>query len=356
MRCQFSLLKNQPFRRTRSACYLAARIRRTIQCRGGYWELQSKDISEHEPLVTSKESTLDPARLFRAFGLTLAPKTHASIRLIRIGQFDIAVYSFRPHLNPIKGQILLLHGYILHSLCQAPLISHLAANGWKVISIDWPGHGLSSGKRASISDFSIYANILSSVIDTITPDIGTAPLHLIAHSTGCSAWIERIRSGLPDPFNKVILVSPLIRNAAWYASLTGLWLAKRIRWSLVPRIFRRSSHDPLYLNTIKTDPLAPWVLPIQWSQSLLEWQRKLHRTHPFERTVTVFQGTHDTVVDWKHGLRTIRRIFPRSSIIQCKGQRHDLLNESLPARTIVFEAIDRMLSPPIDPNSDSLIA
>lgn len=284
----------------------------------------------------------DLSRHIGQYGFDFHSNTRIGIRLIRIGAFDIARYSFQTPQQKIKGQILLLHGYVLHSLCQASFISHLVAEGWEVISIDWPGHGISSGKRADIDDFSDYSEVLSSVMDSIDRN-DKAPLHLIAHSTGCAAWIDRMLCGLPDPFDKVILISPLLRNAAWHASVTGVRLAKTMGWSLVPRIFRKSSRDTDYLKLVRQDPLAPWVLPIQWSQSLIQWQKKLQSTAQFQRSITVFQGTHDTVVDWKHGLRTIRRIFPRASIIRCKGQRHDLLNEKHPVRKQVFEAIDRVL-------------
>lgn len=346
MRCLIPLLLDKPFRQTKESCRFSASLRRTLRNIGGLWETLWINGTVSEALGSIHDPEPDPAHHISRYSFDFHTKTRIGIHLIRVGAFDIARYSFQAPQQTIKGQILLLHGYVLHSLCQASFISHLVAEGWEVIAIDWPGHGISSGKRANISDFSVYSQVLSSVIDTIDRS-GKAPLHLIAHSTGCAAWIEYMLNGFPDPFNKVILISPLLRNAAWHVSVTGVRVAKTMGWSLVPRIFRKSSHDTDYLKLVRQDPLAPWVLPIQWSQSLIRWEKKLHKTTPFQRPVTIFQGTHDTVVDWKYGLRSLRRIFPRASIIRCKGQRHDLLNEKLPARRQVFEAIDRVLCPPI---------
>lgn len=342
MHCQSQALFRKPFQLTLKSCRFAARLRNALKTHSGDW--QTRWTSNHYKAPGASDSASNLLTHIHSYGLDLPPQTHVVIRLIQAGQFGIVRYSFRPFQPQTTGIILLLHGYILHSLCQAAFISHLVSKGYEVVAFDWPGHGLSSGKRACISDFRVYALVLSSLIDSIERTQDT-PIHLVAHSTGCSAWIARTINGFPDPFDKVILISPLVRSAAWIASVTGACIAKRIGLPLVPRVFRNSSHDMDYLNRLKYDPLAPWVLPIQWTHTLIRWQRTLAHHSPHAKAINVFQGTRDTVVDWKHGLRMIHHLFPQASIRRWKGQRHDLLNEGKIVRSLVFDAIDRIFEP-----------
>ncbi|MBN2235013.1 MAG: alpha/beta hydrolase [Opitutales bacterium] len=323
-----------------------------LKSNGGSWKTRWTVLPTTGGRAHLSSLDKNPDEHIRKYGLDLPAETCIGIQLTRILSYDIARYEFRNGHSPCKGHILLLHGYVLHSLCQASLISHLVSKGWHVTAFDWPGHGLSSGKRASICDFRIYSEVLSSIIDSFDQS-ARHPLHLIAHSTGCSAWIEYVHHSQSKPFDKVILVSPLIRNAAWRSSLLGIWIADRMGWNLVPRIFRRSSHDPAYLRLMRNDPLSPWVIPIQWSRSLIRWQSLLASSPAHGLNATVFQGTRDSVIDWRFGLRTIRRLFPHVSVVQWKGQRHDLLNEGYPIRTRVFDAVDRIVSLETHPTPDS---
>jgi alpha-beta hydrolase superfamily lysophospholipase len=252
---------------------------------------------------------------------------------------EIVSYRFSP--SKPTGWVVLLHGYMLHALCLNEIIACLVDHGYGVLAPDWPGHGLSAGDRASISSFSDYSTVIEDLLNA-HQDLFSCPPHLIAHSTGCSAWLEFRRSHAVDPFDQVILVSPLIRSALWHWGKTGTQLFGRLLPS-VPRVFRNSSSDHAYLLRMKQDPLAPWVVPMNWSRALIAWESSWAFTRSDSRILDVFQGNRDSVVDWRFGLQRLQHVFPQVRIQIWEGQLHDLLNESLPVRNEVFQRILEVL-------------
>ena len=61
--------------------------------------------------------------------------------------------------------VFLLHGYYDHAGLYGHLIRQCLALGYSVVIIDLPGHGLSSGKPASIGSFEEYSEALESVLE-----------------------------------------------------------------------------------------------------------------------------------------------------------------------------------------------
>ena len=61
------------------------------------------------------------------------------------------VQSFCP--SQVKAKILLVHGYYDHTGVLSTFIRFLVQKGYHVLTFDLPGHGLSTGEQATISDF-----------------------------------------------------------------------------------------------------------------------------------------------------------------------------------------------------------
>lgn len=267
--------------------------------------------------------------------LDLPEGVRVTVSVMQTGCGEVGIYTFMP---PQATQwVLLLHGYLLHSLCQASCIDFLVRQGYAVLAIDWPGHGLSEGRRASIDSFQHYAEVMDLVCKAHAYRFLTAP-HVIAHSTGGSAWLEYQRMRSIDPFGEVILVAPLLRNSCWHLSRLGVQLCSR--WtSAVPRVFRNSTSDPDFLRRMRSDPLAPWSLPLKWSHALIEWEADFAGSPVSDRPLWVLQGDQDSVVDWRFGTRRIQDKFPNAQIQLWKGQKHDLLNEAQPQKERIFRQL-----------------
>lgn len=308
----------------------AAWLRRSLKALGGEaswtWPLSAvpPDASAaplHQHLRDAHLSLPDGARI------TLAEIPNSSGGVIR--------YTLIPP-QP-RAWVVLLHGYLLHTLCQASFISFLLQQGYAVLAFDWPGHGLSQGRRATIDCFGRYAAVLESVMRSTASQFGSPP-HLIAHSTGASAWLEYQRTRSPDPFGQVVLVAPLLRSAVWHLSALGVKLASP--WvASVPRCFRKSSSDPDFLRRMRSDPLAPRSLPLEWSHAQIRWVADFADAPVSERSIWVMQGDQDRIVDWRFGIRRIEATFPHAHIHLWPGQQHDLLNEGQPAREQLFRHI-----------------
>lgn len=329
----------EPARRNAKASKRAAWLRHCLNKVGGSaswtWPVCSASavsLAETEPLLQHLcDAQLD-----------LPDAAEITLSCMQTDSGEVIVYRWVPPLA--RGWVVLLHGYLLHSLCQASCIAFLLKQGYAVLTPDWPGHGLSEGDRASIESFQNYANILDAVMQTHASHFPSPP-HLIAHSTGASAWLEYQRTRSTDPFSKVILVAPLLRNQLWHLSCLGTRLASPWLKS-VPRCFRKSSSDPDFLNRMRADPLAPWSLPLKWSRAQMQWVSQFADAPISERSVWVLQGDRDNVVDWRFGLRRITKLFPHAHIQLWPGQKHDLLNEARPARDAIFQHLFHILSDP----------
>ena len=105
----------------------------------------------------------------------------------RVGDERLFVQSFRPEC--VKAHILLLHGYYDHAGVLNETIRYFVDKGFRVWTIDFPGHGLSTGERASISDFSYYAESVKEIVERHLAK-RNSPVYFIAHSTGAAAGMH----------------------------------------------------------------------------------------------------------------------------------------------------------------------
>ncbi|MFZ5733588.1 MAG: alpha/beta fold hydrolase [Pseudomonadota bacterium] len=95
--------------------------------------------------------------------------------------------------------VLLVHGWQGTHADLECFVQPLADAGFRVVGLDLPGHGASSGKLAPIP---LLARAVRHVSDTV------APLHgIIAHSIGCAAAVTAMTRGL-QPRRAVLLASP----------------------------------------------------------------------------------------------------------------------------------------------------
>ncbi|MBL0954766.1 MAG: alpha/beta hydrolase [Leptospira sp.] len=97
-----------------------------------------------------------------------------------------------------KGTILLIHGWNGHTGNFSRFIPSLIEEGYKVIGIDLPGHGFSSGR---------YSNIVLSakIVKELTNQIGD-PNFIITHSFGGA--VATVAQELGVSANKLVYIAP----------------------------------------------------------------------------------------------------------------------------------------------------
>jgi alpha-beta hydrolase superfamily lysophospholipase len=246
------------------------------------------------------------------------------------------VHVLRPN-GPSKGLVVTMHGYFVHTGLIVHLISSLLDAGYTVASIDLPGHGLSSGARASIQEFSSYAEVLARVTHELKPLPG--PRYLIGHSTGGAGAWEYVLKDREQPYEKVVLLAPLVHSAFWELSMLGFYLGQGWMTEL-PRVLRPTSSDPSFIAMVRKDPLQYAATPVQWVRALIAWNEQVVETYPPTQVpMLIFQGTDDTVVDWKYNLPFLQRKFPLAEIKILPGANHDLLWEAPEIRIEVFTGL-----------------
>lgn len=258
--------------------------------------------------------------------------------------YDIAVQQWcQPDA---KGTALLLHGYYDHTGIYGSLIEFCLQQGLNVVMYDLPGHGLSSGERASIDSFQDYDDIFSQVLQQVQHHIGGA-LYLFGQSTGGAVCInyllKRQLTFDQSPFIAITLFAPLVRPKGWnkarvlYSVLS--FCLKRIK-----RKFNANSADANFLRFIaQHDPLQPRYLSVRWVGALRQWISFVESQPECEIPLNIIQGDADNTVDWRHNLSILSQKFPNRQVFMLPGGQHHLVNESLKNRSLIYQQITKWL-------------
>ena len=239
--------------------------------------------------------------------------------------------------------VYLCHGFLVHSASYGSLIRTLLDAGYAVVAFDLPGHGFSTGPRASIASFSDYAGALGDIISYLEGKI-PAPLGIIGLSTGSAVILEYLRTAT-SPFKHHILASPLVRSDKWGLSKTGTFL---FGWFIksVPTMNRDTTSDPETRRFMQQDPLKIRKVSLDWVRALYAWNATLETAgHLTRQPVTVIQGDRDVIVQWKYNLALLRQKIPLLTIHMIPGGKHELFLEAHTLRRQVFGIILAELSP-----------
>lgn len=264
------------------------------------------------------------------------------------GYFDAAGFRLACHLwrpdKRCRGTALVGHGYFDHVGLYRRPVGQLLRLGYAVVAFDLPGHGLSSGETAAIDDFEQYQTVLRTCLDHMQPL--PQPWHWLAQSTGGAIAMDfLLHAEAPVPFEKVILLAPLVWPVGWR---TG----KYLHFFLSPfiktltRRFATNSHDTAFLDFLAhQDPLQARRLSIVWVTAWRRWLPRLQRAAPSTHPLMVIQGTGDHTVDWQRNLPEITRLFPAATIHRLPEARHQLVNESDVFQQQISALIDACLNP-----------
>lgn len=223
----------------------------------------------------------------------------------------MAVHVWRPtpepaSPSPAPGTILLVHGYLASPCELTPIIGALLEDGYVVVAPELPGHGLSDGPRGDIGSFSEYAQFLIDVDPVLFsfPE----PYGVMAHSTGASAIIERLRTA-DDPYDQIVLLAPLVRPRGYGSSRVFRWITRP------------------FIHTIPARNAGEFGferIPLHWFDALVEWNGELEATDlPIsQRELRVVQGRADRVVAWRYNFRVLTGMFPEGEQIEIDGLSH----------------------------------
>lgn len=259
--------------------------------------------------------------------------------------YRLVAHAFLP--PEAKGTVFFLHGYLDHSGLYRHLMRDCLERGHAVFILDLPGHGLSSGDRVDIPDFSHYQHVLADAMERFGADL-PAPFYAVGLSMGGAIVMDHVLTaaaqGLPAPFRKILLLAPLVRPVQWAQIRFGWWLVRHFR-PAVPRVFRNNSSDEAYLQFVReSDPLQARLVPMRWIGALRRWVKYMERLPACTTPALLVQGGRDETVEWRFNNDYVRRHFPVEFEAQVPEASHQLPNERDDLRAPVHEALARMLA------------
>lgn len=279
------------------------------------------------PLSSRQPLSTEALAYQRFYGLDLP--VQRLLGSFEAGGFELVGQAWLPP-QPV-ATLFVLHGYYDHMGLYRHVIEWALSMSFAVVSCDLPGHGLSSGERASISDFGLYQQTLVALFGQARELELPRPWHLCGQSTGGAIAVDHVlHAGEHSPVDgQLILLAPLVRPRAWHWSKLSYRLLRHFV-NGIQRQFSENSNDPAFLPFLQADPLQPRRLPTAWVGALMSWVKRIEAAPPSTRRPLIVQGEADGTVDWRYNLKVLNAKFADPQILLLPEARHHLANE-LPA-------------------------
>ncbi len=244
-----------------------------------------------------------------------------------------------------------MHGYYDHVGLYGHLIRYCLNKNLNVLTLDLPGHGLSSGEPANIMTFDEYVQALATSMRAVEHYL-VKPWYLFGQSMGGAIAMEYLlgrKTVNPKEFEEVVLLAPLIRPYQWPLGRIVYHAVKPFVKER-PRGFSENSEDQDFLKFLKEkDILQAKVLPLQWVTAMVNWMDRFKSYTEPTFSPIVIQGQQDKTVDWRYNMQHLQKHFdPR--IVYIPEGRHHLVNESEEVRTKMFQHLDSAIPWPAGPD------
>lgn len=255
----------------------------------------------------------------------------------------IATHYWR--LNEAKGTVFVVHGLFDHVGLYQPAVRFLLDQGYSVVAIDLPGHGLSDGEPTVIESFDAYAAVVAECVRYFKPRMQGQAFGF-GQSTGCAillnhCFLAAARGG--KPYEGLMLLAPLVRAARWpLVNLAYRMFSPFMR--SVSRSFVANSHDETFNHFLATgDILQAKSLSVKWVAAMRQWAQRFEQQKTLDVPTLIVQGTGDSVVDWRYNVPAIKAKVNSVEHIEIKRAKHHLVNESPKLRRPLVAAVQAFL-------------
>lgn len=278
------------------------------------------------------------------------PSTNTSNSLhcagtVSIAGFHIVTQVWQP--VEVKATAYIVHGLYDHVGLYHHLIDYCLSRGWRVVTFDLPGHGLSSGERSAIHNFQDYDQVFTKLLTNICLHF-PEPIHVFGQSTGGAIIINYLLKYAVDqdnnPFASINLIAPLVRPYNWFKP-RRIFPFLRTFIKQIKRDVSINSHDEAFLDFVQNkDPLQTKHLPANWVSAMLDWNRFIEQQKPSNVAVNIVQGTDDRSVKWQYNLKFLRKKLPNGTLKLIHNGRHHLVGEAQAYRQPMWQFFDEKLS------------
>ncbi|MDC7221273.1 MAG: alpha/beta hydrolase [Spirochaetales bacterium] len=259
----------------------------------------------------------------------------------RAGEFNAGPYriwSWSLEPESWTATVIVLHGFLDHSLTNRFVILELLRKGYRVIAGDMPGHGRSGGVRGGIAGFEEYDLYFENLLTHW--EVDPAGSFALGHSTGSAILINYCRQG-KTPFRGMVFAAPLVKMNSHSMLDRGIDLAHD--WmKMLPAGKNKTCKNKSFLKFRWSDPLGVKRFSLDWIKSMVNWNREWV-DFKSDQKVLVLQGKKDNVVEWKTNIPILENCLTNGEIHYYKKGRHHILNEGDRLRHEVFKELFRYL-------------
>lgn len=253
------------------------------------------------------------------------------------------LYARRHEAEDARGEVVIVHGFGEHSGRYGPLIDHLIARRYSVISYDQRGHGKSGGLPGHIKRFNDYEEDLDRAISLAGSHNETHRIFIIGHSMGGLVALRYLAiRGLK--LGGAVISAPLIRLAS-EAPAHKVMIA-RVGARVAPRLRLDNEIDPTALSrdpevgrAYEADPLVHRLVSARWFAEATRAMQEMERwATDVKMPLLVMHGSADRIASPV----ATERIFERlgsldKELVICPGFYHELFNE--PEKQELFERV-----------------
>jgi alpha-beta hydrolase superfamily lysophospholipase len=262
------------------------------------------------------------------------------------GGVEIHWYRGPPDRPPVRGVVLLAHGYAEHVGRYREFVAHLAGRGLGVAAIDHRGHGRSGGARGHCLDFAEFVADLRTLADEAERWWPGVPRLLFGHSLGGLISLLYLLHH-PETVRAAALSAPALRVPDDRPAV--LRLVARVLGRLAPSIGFPTkldegglSRDPAVGAAYVADPLVHRRVTAGFVRALGVAQETVRAGAPRLRVpLLVMQGDADRIVDPAAAGELAARLECVHELVTLPGYYHELLNEPVTERARVIDLLDR---------------
>jgi hypothetical protein len=170
-----------------------------------------------------------------------------------LGRFEVDGYEVVSQFwwpERAKATLFVFHGFYDHTGLYRHVIEWALDQGFAVIACDLPGHGLSSGERASIR-ISLSTRTPCRAVRGAIPGAAATVAPVRAKHRRRHRDRSCAQSGASSPAQgQVILLAPLVRPRAWGWSKFSYYLLKPFVKGIARR-FSENSNDPNFCRSCR---------------------------------------------------------------------------------------------------------
>ncbi len=297
-------------------------------------------------------------------GCTVLPLTTADGMTLRTAYW-------RPHAEPARGTVLILHGRAEFIEKYFEVVGELLQRGFAVATFDWRGQGSSGravedARKGHVGHFSDFRHDVEAVLRDLVEPLLPKPVFGLAHSMGgCVAltgaaegWLSVERLVATTPMVALSLVKRPRLVQALARILGRLGLAAR----LVPGGRAESiSTEPFKGNRLSSDPvryarnaavaraLGPGAVgspTIAWLIAAYEAMEELQSEGYAGRikVPTLIFGAGDDPICATPAIEVFARgLGPGSTYVAVRGSRHEIMMERDEIRDSFWKAFDAFI-------------